>query len=172
LRAELAAHAFESIPKNSGAAFAAITEASESKEFAQTGSLDLVPTHSFKISGSYADQPPALSNGGQKLRDTWTNLRHDLAGIALDLAANHSQCLAKPRFERTVVDVFSCQRGAQDRKVRFPVVLNAFDRSVHAVSFEHGLMQCVPVHQVSGDKQGAVNVKNVGIGFGQENVLR
>src|SRR5437667_3668517 len=114
-----------------------IAEATKSEEFTQAGSLEFAPTNGFQVSGSYADQLPAVSNGLKQLPDTWANLRHDLPPVCFDITTNDRQSFGELRFKHAVPDPFSCQCRPQDRKIGLPVILDSVNRRIHAINFQH-----------------------------------
>src|SRR5213082_2390768 len=62
-------------------------------------------------------------------------------------------------------------RPAKDRKISFAVIRNSFDGRIDAVGFDHRLMQRIPVHQIFRHQQGAVDVENVGVSFGERDLF-
>ena len=140
-----------------------VAEKSKSEKSAQPRSFDLVPAHGLKISRSHSQQLPARLERFQQLHDTRDSPWHKLKMIGFDLAAHYIERSRQLRLEIRIRNARAPQCRAKDREISFAVIRNAFDGGLHAIGLNHRLVQGIPVHQVFGDQQGAIDVENVSV---------
>jgi len=164
---EFLRHIADGVAKDSTASFAAIAKTAKAKKVVQLGRSNFAPANTLQVSRGNAQQFSGIAKPFQQLDHAGTNHGLDLPVTGLNLAPNYRQRPKKASLKFAIRNSHSVKGDAQDGKVGLSVILDAFDIGVDLVDLKHGLMQRVPVDEILGYKQRAINVKNVGVHAGQ-----
>src|SRR5207248_5426469 len=116
-----------------------------------------MPSDALQVAGRYSQQLARAVQLLQNVDNARALVSDELLCMPIDFPAEHRKLLRQITAKSPFSYTGSLERSSQDADIRLTVIRDAFDGRVHAVHFEHCLMQCIPVHQVASIKQCAIN---------------
>jgi len=156
--------ASKTVAKDLDSPFGLIAEGAKREKLSQPGRVKFFPCDTLQVPRDNTQQLPACAQLLQKFANRRTEFATHTVAIALDFCTHDRQ---RPRqLARKILrfDLVLLGHGAQNADIGVAVYGNGIEQRLDAKHLAQSLAEGVPVNAIVGVQQGAINIKQVGIG--------